>query len=88
VVVKRHVPIREWEESHQWLALRPELEGALLGVDSSIVKHLEKIRHLVRVTQCVSLCERECECECVCVCVRERVCGKRVCVRVCERECV
>jgi len=47
VTVLRHVPIRQWEETHQWLELKPALQNSQLGVDASVLEPLERIRHAV-----------------------------------------
>jgi hypothetical protein len=47
IVVKRHVPIREWDEKHCWLELRDEAKGRPLLADEGIVCELEALRRCV-----------------------------------------
>eukprot|EP00961_Rhodomonas_salina_P169230 2280375-Rhodomonas_salina.2 len=47
VNVKRHVPIRVWDEQHNWLELREELKGQDLLAESDIVEELEGVRFSV-----------------------------------------
>jgi hypothetical protein len=47
VVVKRHVAIREWDETHSWLELRDEYKGSPLLAEEDIVGVMEEIRRCV-----------------------------------------
>ena len=47
VEVKRHVPIREWEELHGWIELRQEHKGRHLLAEEDIVLVMEELRRCV-----------------------------------------
>ena len=47
VVVKRHVTIREWDETHRWLEVRDDIRDAPLQADIEIVSVMEDLRRCV-----------------------------------------
>lgn len=47
IVVKRHVTIREWDETHSWLELRDEFKGNPLLAEEDIVGVMEELRRCV-----------------------------------------
>jgi hypothetical protein len=47
VEVKRHVPVREWDDVHSWIELREEHKGRPLLAEEDIVLVMEELRRCV-----------------------------------------